>query len=225
MPTRSHSALHGQRVSTPEGPSLSTLRCICAWAFAAAVKRDPSRREGITLECDRTNAKLREVYEMHIQSGADLTSPSGASYKARAALDAVDQLCPAPASAVAATTTAAAASVAATSLRTASRPSSDGSAHRSPTHHWLSLVAAAVICVTAALGAYHAYFAYFAGRHRRQLVGGSYGSPLPSADLGVRGVKDLRSLGCYDSGGESEHAERAGERLRVRETPPMRDAV
>ena len=30
MPTRSRSALPGQRVSTPEGPSFSTLRCTCA---------------------------------------------------------------------------------------------------------------------------------------------------------------------------------------------------
>ena len=36
--------------------------CICAWAWAAAVKRDPKRYEGIHLECERTNMKLREVY-------------------------------------------------------------------------------------------------------------------------------------------------------------------
>jgi len=69
--------------------------CICAWAWAAAVKRDPSSFEGITLECDRTNNKLREVYNSHITEGSDLVSPSGAAYKAKAALDAVDKICPA----------------------------------------------------------------------------------------------------------------------------------
>merc|ERR1719424_1767020 len=59
--------------------------CICAWAWAPAVTRDPraDHPEGITLECDRTNEKLREVYESHISAGADLHSPSGAAYKAR----------------------------------------------------------------------------------------------------------------------------------------------
>ena len=32
--------------------------CICAWAWASAVQRDPSNYEGITLDCERTNAKL-----------------------------------------------------------------------------------------------------------------------------------------------------------------------
>jgi uncharacterized protein (DUF2237 family) len=68
--------------------------CICAWAWASAVQRDPQAYEGITLECERTNHKLRDVYEEHISTGADLRSPSGASYKAKAALDAVDRLCP-----------------------------------------------------------------------------------------------------------------------------------
>ena len=61
--------------------------CICAWAWASAVQRDPQNYEGITLDCERTNAKLREVYEMHISAGADLRSPSGAYYKAKAALE------------------------------------------------------------------------------------------------------------------------------------------
>jgi len=68
--------------------------CICAWAWASAVQRDPSSYEGIALECERTNNKLRDVYEEHISSGADLHSPSGAAYKAKAALDAVNRLCP-----------------------------------------------------------------------------------------------------------------------------------
>ena len=45
------------------------------------------------MECDRTNVKLREVYESHIAAGADLRSPSGAAYKAKAALDAVNRVC------------------------------------------------------------------------------------------------------------------------------------
>ena len=71
--------------------------CICAWAWASAVQRDPRRYEGITLECERTNQKLRDVYQSFIASGADLHSPSGAAYKAREALDAVNRLCPASA--------------------------------------------------------------------------------------------------------------------------------
>ena len=69
--------------------------CICAWAWASAVTRDPHSNtpEGITLECERTNYKLREVYESHIQMGADLHSPSGAAYKAKEALDAVNRVC------------------------------------------------------------------------------------------------------------------------------------
>jgi len=68
--------------------------CICAWAWASAVQRDPHAYEGITLECERTNAKLREVYQSFIDAGADLRSPSGAAYKAKEALDAVDRICP-----------------------------------------------------------------------------------------------------------------------------------
>lgn len=68
--------------------------CICAWAWASAVQRDPKSYEGITLECERTNAKLREVYQSFIDAGADLRSPSGAAYKAKEALDAVNRICP-----------------------------------------------------------------------------------------------------------------------------------
>lgn len=68
--------------------------CICAWAWASAVQRDKENFQGISLECDRTNARLRKVYQMHIEQGHDLTSPSGASYKAQAALDALNKVCP-----------------------------------------------------------------------------------------------------------------------------------
>lgn len=80
--------------------------CICAWAWASAVQRDPKSYEGITLECERTNAKLREVYQSFIDAGADLRSPSGAAYKAKEALDAVDRICPSMAAAPAAATPA-----------------------------------------------------------------------------------------------------------------------
>lgn len=70
--------------------------CICAWAWASAVQRDPEKFEGITLDCNRTNLKLREVYQSFIDAGADLRSPSGAAYKAKQALDAVNLKCPIP---------------------------------------------------------------------------------------------------------------------------------
>ena len=202
--------------------------CICAWAFAAAVKRDPSKREGITLECDRTNAKLREVYEMHIQSGSDLTSPSGAAYKAKAALDAVDQLCPAPAAAAstssavvaaaapaaaAAATTSSASTAAAASLRASSRPISDSDGRaRSGGLSFLVVCAMAVAVAILALRHSRATLARYLSS-----AGFYGGTRLPSTDY------QAKDLGCYDSGGEAEPADR--ERLRVRETPAMRDAV
>jgi uncharacterized protein (DUF2237 family) len=64
--------------------------CICAWAFAGAVARDPTNYEGIRIDCDRTNAKLREVYK----SVDTLTGPSGISYSAKTALEHLDKLCP-----------------------------------------------------------------------------------------------------------------------------------
>merc|ERR1711968_224881 len=70
--------------------------CICAWAFASAVERDPKNLQGITLECDRTNSKLRHVYEHFISTGEALTSPSGVSYEASTALKFVDKLCGTP---------------------------------------------------------------------------------------------------------------------------------
>jgi uncharacterized protein (DUF2237 family) len=71
--------------------------CICAWAFASAVSRDPITLEGLTLDCERTNVHLRQVYQSFIDARRDLTSPSGAAYNAQAALDAVERLCPATA--------------------------------------------------------------------------------------------------------------------------------
>lgn len=68
--------------------------CICAWAWASAVSRDPETMEGIDIDCHRTNGRLRQVFELHIIESRDLVSPSGASYKAKAALDALDRKCP-----------------------------------------------------------------------------------------------------------------------------------
>jgi len=68
--------------------------CICAWAWASAVSRDPENMEGIAIDCQRTNGRLRQVFQLHIMESRDLISPSGASYKAKAALDALDRKCP-----------------------------------------------------------------------------------------------------------------------------------
>lgn len=64
--------------------------CICAWAWASAVQRDPKDFEGLALNCDKTNGRLREVYTSHI----DLQSPSGQTYESQAALAAVNKRCP-----------------------------------------------------------------------------------------------------------------------------------
>merc|ERR550532_156105 len=76
--------------------------CICAWAWASAVQRDPESFEGITLECERTNARLRNVYEAYISSNDEICSPGGRCYEAKAALDALNKLCPPTAAAPAA---------------------------------------------------------------------------------------------------------------------------
>lgn len=68
--------------------------CICAWAWASAVSRDPINMEGIRIDCERTNGRLRQVYELHIREGTQLRSPSGAFYKARDALEALNKKCP-----------------------------------------------------------------------------------------------------------------------------------
>lgn len=67
--------------------------CICAWAWASAVSRDPENYQGVSLDCARTNARLRNVYDLHIQEDRTLQSPSGAHYQAQAALDAVEAVC------------------------------------------------------------------------------------------------------------------------------------
>ena len=67
--------------------------CICAWAWASAVSRDPKGFEGLQLDCDRTNGHLRDVYRSFAANGQQLASPSGAKYQAQAALEAVEELC------------------------------------------------------------------------------------------------------------------------------------
>lgn len=67
--------------------------CICAWAWASAVTRDPSSAEGLQLNCDATNGNLRKVYK-HFTS---LAGPTGLVYESAAALHKVDELCGDPA--------------------------------------------------------------------------------------------------------------------------------
>ena len=69
--------------------------CICAWAWASAVSRDPSQYEGLQLDCERTNGHLRDVYRTYAEQQQQMRSPSGARYEAKAALEAVEKLCPA----------------------------------------------------------------------------------------------------------------------------------
>ena len=68
--------------------------CICAWAWASAVQRDPDQYEGLTLNCEESNEKLRDVYQSFIDSSEDMTGPTGVGYKADGALKAVNKLCP-----------------------------------------------------------------------------------------------------------------------------------
>jgi len=67
--------------------------CICAWAWASAVQRDPEGKEGIVLDCERTNGRLRNVYGMFIDEDKLIHSPSGAGYRAYEALQAVNEVC------------------------------------------------------------------------------------------------------------------------------------
>merc|ERR1712193_557521 len=67
--------------------------CICAWAWASAVSRDPVNFEGIQLDCERTNARLRNVYELYISESRKMTSPSGAQYAVEQALESVNKIC------------------------------------------------------------------------------------------------------------------------------------
>eukprot|EP00746_Dinoflagellata_sp_MGD_P073101 gnl/MRDRNA2_/MRDRNA2_29670_c0_seq1.p1 gnl/MRDRNA2_/MRDRNA2_29670_c0~~gnl/MRDRNA2_/MRDRNA2_29670_c0_seq1.p1 ORF type:complete len:204 (-),score=32.54 gnl/MRDRNA2_/MRDRNA2_29670_c0_seq1:198-809(-) len=63
--------------------------CICAWAWASAVARDPSNAEGLKLDCGATNGHLREVYKANLA----LPGPTGTAYETKAALKKVDNLC------------------------------------------------------------------------------------------------------------------------------------
>ena len=45
-------------------------------------------------ECGRTNKRLRDVYQLHIDSGREICSPGNVCYKAEKALEAVNKLCP-----------------------------------------------------------------------------------------------------------------------------------
>ena len=63
--------------------------CICAWAWASAVQRDPTNKEGLALDCERTNGRLRSVY----QTNAKLSGPTGNSYESTDALAAVEAIC------------------------------------------------------------------------------------------------------------------------------------
>lgn len=70
--------------------------CVCAWAFASAVDRDPTGMEGLRLLCEESNAKLRDVYRHYIDAGEGLTGPTGNTYGPTEALNAVNRLCPEP---------------------------------------------------------------------------------------------------------------------------------
>jgi hypothetical protein len=194
--------------------------CICAWAFASAVQRDPSKYEGITLDCDRTNAKLREVYEMHIASNTDLTSPSGASYKAKAALDAVNQLCPPPTAATAArlVTSAAAAPAAAAAAPAATVAPAVASSAAAPSPLYERQAGGSPLFLMLALLLTAAGGCVLVRRHR--------GAAQEAAPLSSTDYREKEVLGFYDSGGESEVADnKADEPLRVRATPATRDTV
>jgi hypothetical protein len=50
--------------------------------------------QGIVLDCERTNEKLRGVYQHFVDEGRDLHSPSGVAYKASTALTFLNRICP-----------------------------------------------------------------------------------------------------------------------------------
>ena len=124
------------------------------------------------------------------------------------------QLTIAPAAAAAAAaTTSTASTAAAASLRASSRPISDSDGRaRSGGLSFLVVCAMAVAVAILALRHSRATLARYLSS-----AGFYGGTRLPSTDY------QAKDLGCYDSGGEAETADR--ERLRVRETPAMRDAV
>jgi hypothetical protein len=47
------------------------------WMWAGAVARDSENFEGLELECDRSNEKLRDVFQHFIDAGEGMSSPSG----------------------------------------------------------------------------------------------------------------------------------------------------
>jgi len=55
--------------------------CICAWAWASAVKRDPENYEGLKLLCEKTNSHLVQVYESNAKLKGYLTEPALAAVK------------------------------------------------------------------------------------------------------------------------------------------------
>jgi len=63
--------------------------CICAWAWASAVARDPKDAEGLKLDCAATNGHIRQVYE----ADNSLPGPTGNTYETKAALNKVNALC------------------------------------------------------------------------------------------------------------------------------------
>jgi uncharacterized protein (DUF2237 family) len=91
-----------QRSASVDGNDLSSVVqrgghwCICAWAFASAVTAATTQElqsgdpNGLRLQCDATNGKLRDVYS-HF---ATLQSPTHHSYLSVNALQLVDRLCP-----------------------------------------------------------------------------------------------------------------------------------
>merc|ERR1712032_443199 len=159
--------------------------CICAWAWASAVQRDPEHFEGISLECTRTNQRLREVYQSFISAGADLTSPSGAAYKAKEALDAVNKFCPIAAGNHGASSTSSSGAASAASAVTASMPAS-GSFSMG-----LALLLAVVLL-----------YRLFLSRLTRS---GTEVAPLTKIESGAdvkTSTVERVGLGCYDSCGE-----------------------
>ena len=210
--------------------------CICAWAWASAVSRDPKSYEGITLDCDRTNLKLREVYESHIASGSDLHSPSGAAYKAKAALDAVNRVCssgnatgsaavaaPALAPGVAAATaaapsaTAAAPSIATASASAISSPKPAASRAGGP---FVALIS--IFGVAAALAFVRRLARREPSLERVELTGPAAAELGPYASDAE--PPDADKLGCYDSAG-GESAGEEGGLIRVHTTPSTQSMV
>eukprot|EP00746_Dinoflagellata_sp_MGD_P075709 gnl/MRDRNA2_/MRDRNA2_30445_c0_seq1.p1 gnl/MRDRNA2_/MRDRNA2_30445_c0~~gnl/MRDRNA2_/MRDRNA2_30445_c0_seq1.p1 ORF type:complete len:222 (-),score=35.82 gnl/MRDRNA2_/MRDRNA2_30445_c0_seq1:121-786(-) len=67
--------------------------CICAWAFASAVARDPTNIEGLKLVCERTNARLCNVYAER-GSGFMVGPNKKNQYPVNTALEKLKQICP-----------------------------------------------------------------------------------------------------------------------------------